>query len=458
MSKRSVLCVLKTGRFEHPLGNALNFKYTADHVLALQQQVKKHCPGSEFYCLSNEKIPGVNVIPLKHNWPGWWSKMEIFSHDLGPVLYLDLDMVLRNDISYIMEDTHYFTAWHSKRGLNSSIMAWDESKRHIYESFASQCDDVMQAMTRLECLGDQCFIQNSLAKWDKFKDRYPEAIVNYESLKGNDPSDKNHIICFKGRTKPQNANEEWVRSALKNKKKTVLTWYWSQTTGRTSVSGSFHYTADHVNIWADMVKRNVSHDVDIACVTDIPEGIDPAVRIIPVPQAPKIDNPWWKEEDGMPQCYRRLNMYRPDAAELFSTDSILMMDLDCVIAKNIDHLVDTKEDVKFIYSTARHRVMNGSMQFVICGSRPDIWTRFNAKEAVKASRQYVGSDQSWISHVVGKHVPLFTRDDRVMHYKSNTTDVPKDTCVMFFSGRINPWDQDHHKLQWVSDHYRRTPA
>ena len=237
---------------------------------------------------------------------------------------------------------------------------------------------------------------------------------------------------------------------------TILSWLWRQSHGRMSASGPVHYGAEHVNVWADMVRRNLTADAEIACVTDIPDGIDPSVRIIPLPDMPKVENKHWPESSGQPQCYRRLHMYRPDAADVFGTERILMMDLDCVVAGNIDHLVNTTDDLKFMQSAMPQRWVNGSMQFIRCGARPEVWTRFNQKEAQRASRKYVGSDQAWISYILGDKVKLFGRQDGVISYKPRMLKVPQDICVMFFPGRINPWDHEYHGLHWVTKHYKRT--
>lgn len=209
---RTVVCVLKTGEFHHPLGKEMRAKYAPAHVQALQTQVAQYCQGSDFICLSNETVPGVQVIPLVHHWPGWWSKIELFRHDFGPTLYLDLDMILRGDLTIMMRDAHTFTAWSGKEGrMNSSVMAWDAPKRHIYESFAMQADEVMHRMVKKSCLGDQCFIQKSLPTWEKFADRYPGFIVNYQELNGKPPPDSARIVCFKGKTKPEKAKASWIK-------------------------------------------------------------------------------------------------------------------------------------------------------------------------------------------------------------------------------------------------------
>lgn len=237
---------------------------------------------------------------------------------------------------------------------------------------------------------------------------------------------------------------------------TILCWLWAQSHGRASVSGNVHYTADHVNTWADMVKRNLTTDAELACVTDMPDGIDPDVRIIPLPDMPDVKSQSWPENAGQPQCYRRLHMYRPDAADVFGAERILMMDLDCVIGGNIDHLVQTPDDIKLMAADAPTRLYNGSMQFIRCGSRPEIWTRFTVAEAQKASKKYVGSDQAWLMHVLGSKSQVFGRQDGVTWYKRRMLKVPQDIRVMFFPGRVNPWDFEYHGLHWVEKHYRRS--
>lgn len=84
MEKRRVLTVLRSGG-----------EFRPEHVQALHRQIERHAPGAEFQCLSDVEIPGIDCIPLKHDWPGWWAKIELFRADLGgEFLYTDLDNVV----------------------------------------------------------------------------------------------------------------------------------------------------------------------------------------------------------------------------------------------------------------------------------------------------------------------------------------------------------------------------
>lgn len=102
---------------------------------------------------------------IKHElvgWPGvegprkaWWYKMQMFDQrQLNfPVLYLDLDTVIVDNIDWIWEsDLLYFWAIHdfrrlwraSSRTLNSSVMYWDPKIYYwIWDDFAKQNLDVI---------------------------------------------------------------------------------------------------------------------------------------------------------------------------------------------------------------------------------------------------------------------------------------------------------------------------
>jgi len=60
-----------------------------------------------FYTLTNDmkaKLPG-KKIELKHDWPGWWSKMELHRPNLpeGRTLYLDLDSHIVGELAPLLD-------------------------------------------------------------------------------------------------------------------------------------------------------------------------------------------------------------------------------------------------------------------------------------------------------------------------------------------------------------------
>ena len=97
----NIICLYWVGKFR-------GRDYIVNDVLRLRQSVDKHIDRPyKFYCLTNDlnsEIPAIK-IPLKHDWPGWWAKMELHRPDLpkGRTLYLDLDSYVINNLKPILD-------------------------------------------------------------------------------------------------------------------------------------------------------------------------------------------------------------------------------------------------------------------------------------------------------------------------------------------------------------------
>jgi hypothetical protein len=224
---------------------------------------------------------------------------------------------------------------------------------------------------------------------------------------------------------------------------TVLTWLWKQPLSRAV------YTAHHVNIWADMVRRNLSMPHRIACVTDLPEGIDPAVEILP-PPGEFVDwrIPSWGPR--RPQCLRRIAMFAPDAGKRFG-ERFVCMDLDCIVTGPLDPLFADDVEFRICKGTAHGRLYNGSMMLLKAGSRAQVYERFTLDEAVKAGRRFVGSDQAWISHCLGAGEATWGPEHGVQWHGQPV----RDPRVVFFPGATKPW-QLVDAGGPLAKHYRRS--
>ncbi len=231
---------------------------------------------------------------------------------------------------------------------------------------------------------------------------------------------------------------------------TVLTWFWKQEGGRTN------YLPEHVNIWADMVRRNLSMPHRIACVTDIPEGIDPSIEII----APPRDFEDWRIPtwaEGRPQCLRRIAMFSLNAAEIFG-DRFVCMDLDCVIMGSLDDLFKPSYDFRIYRGTAEGRLYNGSMMLIEAGCRPQVYENFTLEGATEAGSKFIGSDQAWISHCLGAGEATWGAEHGVFWWGSPLDRPNSDAKIIFFPGGVKPWTVaigDDKK--WVSEFYKRSP-
>jgi hypothetical protein len=229
----------------------------------------------------------------------------------------------------------------------------------------------------------------------------------------------------------------------------INTWLWSQPNGRTS------YTAEHVNIWADMVDRHLSMDHELACITNMPDGIDERIRIITPPgEFEGVKLPTWDMHVGkqLPQCLRRIAMFAPDAAETFG-ERFVSMDLDCIVAEPLDPLFDRSHDFMMYRGTTGARPYNGSMLMMTAGARPKVYTEFTPERAIEAGKKFVGSDQAWISHILGWGEATWGAEDGVVWWGSSRNYAAPEWGLMFFPGTPKPWELLAD--EWVAQHYRR---
>jgi hypothetical protein len=208
--RKSVYCVLKTGQFKN--GNK-PVEYNTIQVQWLKKQCDEYLPGVDFYCLTDvDKIEGVNTISLIHDWPGWWSKIELFRFD--DVFYLDLDTVILNDIRYMLNLEGFYAlrnlSKHKRNGkivMGSGIMSWSGSYRHVYDNF--DISIIGSYKTHQNRWGDQGYIHEQV-NYKAIQDEFPNKIHSYKFDgidKKNPPSD---IVVFHGKPKPWDSGQDWV--------------------------------------------------------------------------------------------------------------------------------------------------------------------------------------------------------------------------------------------------------
>lgn len=213
----TIACVLKTGGWKN---RHINVEYHPRQVIWLRDQVAKHVKCDyRFVCFSDIEIDGVEVIPLTDNLPGWWSKICMFKHDLGRVFYLDLDTVIIDDITHMVEYNHKFSVLRnlSSKAANrigSGIMAWNGDHSHIYHEFMKDPVCNMAKYVTSDRYGDQGFIQDVQEKhggWAYIQDIFPFQMGSYKFDYGQrDPWKGARIVIFHGSPKPWETTHSWV--------------------------------------------------------------------------------------------------------------------------------------------------------------------------------------------------------------------------------------------------------
>lgn len=173
--------------------------FTADHVAALKKQLVKYMPCNfEFWCFTDMKeevaLIADKVIPLIHNLPGWWSKIELFRpvYHTQLVVYFDLDVMIRKDLDEfidIVEDFRPLMLRSADRvgrkndWPSSSIMAWQGNELNaIYTTFFADprtIEKTQQNTTRAGQRTDQGFIRTVINP-RKFQDYLPDHYVLFK--------------------------------------------------------------------------------------------------------------------------------------------------------------------------------------------------------------------------------------------------------------------------------------
>lgn len=200
MSDRlTVACVLRSGGV-----------YGPEYVSRLHDGVKAHLSREHrFCCLTDQQewFRGIEAVPLKHDWPGWWSKIELFRSDLlsGRVLYFDLDTVIRGSFAPLTAYRGPFamlTDFYKPSRPASGVMAWKAGVGDgIYHRFVQEKDEIM---ARYRGLGDQGWISEVMGPVDRIQDFFP----GVRSYKVDGLEEPTSVLCFHGEPKPHELSEE----------------------------------------------------------------------------------------------------------------------------------------------------------------------------------------------------------------------------------------------------------
>jgi hypothetical protein len=161
-SEINIICLLWKGEFR-------GRNYVDEDVAYLRQTIDKWIDRQyTMYCLTND--PDANVVAekimLKNNWPGWWSKVELFRDDLPPgrTLYLDLDTHIVRSIQPLLDckgdlvmfptpyapETHYGRMRKNKenkfitnRYHSSTMLFTPGTLSWVYNQFKVQAEQLM---------------------------------------------------------------------------------------------------------------------------------------------------------------------------------------------------------------------------------------------------------------------------------------------------------------------------
>jgi hypothetical protein len=259
-----------------------------------------------------------------------------------------------------------------------------------------------------------------------------------------------------------------ARKALEKAQKSVET---SAILPRESVDENYYvlclkhgtkYSSEYVNRLYNMVKRHSTIDFEFVCLTDDPRGLNPLIKVKTLP-------------DDLTGWWCKPYMFSND---LGLNGTILYLDLDVVIANNIDKLFtynqtgwSTIRDFTKVMRPNWNRYNSSVIKFK-SGTLNYLWEDFK-KDKTNIQRKFFG-DQDWLWDRTHQSNPAECfPDDWIMSWKwevrrskdlnykmpkgSRTLKVienvvpPQGCCVTVFHGDPNP---ENCKDPWVIDNWK----
>lgn len=171
-------------------------EYKPEHVDRLRGMVGD----ADFVCLSDVEV-NCRRIPLKHDWSGWWAKMELFAPWVkGDLLYFDLDTTIFRLPSIPMRSA-VLRDFMNQGQIGSGMMFLKEADRAaVWDAFIADPIRHMRECRTPNRWGDQGFIEpffSDALRWQDFAKVYSYKMHCRNSV----PQDAD-VVCFHGKPRP----------------------------------------------------------------------------------------------------------------------------------------------------------------------------------------------------------------------------------------------------------------
>lgn len=239
-----------------------------------------------------------------------------------------------------------------------------------------------------------------------------------------------------------------------------------------SVKWGIKYPSSMVNRLFTMVDRNLTVPFTFYCYTDDPEGLDPRIQVIDIPEDNELEIYW-----------NKLALHKPG----MFTGTCLFFDLDVVIQNNIDHLLGYLSDKLTMVNSywkgesfitdgsskkPNHRwdmYANSSIMLWEAGKTENIWKEFDSNPDYYMI-QYNGIDRFIFWNFAVDYFPeghvysrmcgySLTNNNYKVLYKNQKKTVILDwdefnlyyvpeASVCLFNGPTEDWMYDDFKHYW----------
>ena len=151
-------------------------EYGPEHVQRLAESIP------DLVMISDVDVPGVERIPMRHDWPGWWSKMNLFDPDIpGDLFYVDLDTVIVGgieDLAMAGVTTLLSDFYHTSRPASGVMYLTEEDRQAVWSEWIKSPARHMATAGRL---GDGHTIGQMLPNALRWQDTHPGRVVSYKA-------------------------------------------------------------------------------------------------------------------------------------------------------------------------------------------------------------------------------------------------------------------------------------
>lgn len=231
------------------------------------------------------------------------------------------------------------------------------------------------------------------------------------------------------------------------------------------------YGPEYVNRLYAMVRKNLTLPFEFVCLTDNPDGLDPAIRHYPIPE---LNLP-----NGLPERgWKKLTTL---GADLYGLQGrALFLDIDIVIIDNIDSFFtqpQSRDDEVWIirdWKKPWRMVGNSSVYRFNIGALPGLLDYFRSH--FHDIRRRFRHEQAFLSWYVREHHRLsYWPDDWCLSYKYHVLKKlpfslwqppakPPHGKIIIFHGEVNPpdaivggggkWYRKVLPAPWLQDYWR----